>query len=302
MYYPNFNQPNSFYSFSEKELIHNGNRYDATLFIEKSEVAKKKFQNSNTFSFEDGITEQVFETFFCLAVGQVRQCPPEFIPNILDLASKWKCNNVEPEIERQILEYPNPNLIFRVLLESPHNSFPTLYQFIYNNLGNFIKNPNLYELPVTSLGRIFYQNNNQINSNFSMNGPLLQGNNYKDMTLQLINKRRDDEERHKEMKKIEAIKFDQIQNLKIKNDKLLSDKKNLLIQRKNLEKQNSFLSTQIEGKKEKIQFIELQTQKDVKYADEIRNQIQKLRKEVSKKEQIQKEILEFKKRNRQSRK
>ena len=320
MYYYN-NQQNHFYSFTEKELYHNGIRYDATHFIEKSEVAKEIFQNTNTYSFEDGIAEQVFETFFCLAIGQLRQCPPDFIPNILDLASDWKCNNVEPEIERQILEYPNPNIIFRVLLDSPHNSFPRIYEFIYNNLDNFIYNPNLYELPVASLGKIFYRNSNPISpennllfydkanilqnqsdNNFSNNGPILQGNNYKDTALQLIRKQREEDNRHKKMKKIEALKNDQIQSLRVKNEKILLEKNNLFNQRTNLEKKNKYLSQQIDEKKEQIKTIELQTQHDIKYADDIRTKIQKLKKEINKKEQIQKEILEFKKRNRQWRK
>lgn len=322
MYY--YNQQSPFFSFSEKELYHNGIRYDATHFIEKSEVAKEIFQKTNTYSVDDRITEQVFEAFFYLAIGQVRQCPPDFIPNILDLARQWKCNNVEPEIERQILEYPNPNLILRVLLDSPHNSFPRIYEFIYNNLDNFISNPNLYELPVASLGKIFYSNyvpishennfslfeipenpsNSQTDNSdiFSVNGIVMQGPSYKESALQLIRKKREEDKRHNEMKKIEAIKNDKIQNLKIKNDKLLAEKNNLLSQRNKMESQNNLLLHQIDTKKEEIKTIELQTQHDIKYADDIRNKIQKLKKEINRKEQIQKEILEFKKRNRQWRK
>lgn len=316
--YNYYNQQTPYFAFSDKELYHNGNRYDATLFIEKSEVAKEIYQKNNSFSIKDGITEQVFETFFCLAIGQERQCPLDFIPNILDLANKWKCKNVEPEIESQILEYPNINKIFRVLLDSPHNSFPRLYEFIYNNLDNFITNPNLYELPVASLGKIFYRNGNPVatqenfslfekpknvsmgNSNiFSVEGLPINGASYKDSVLQLIHKKKEDDKRHNEMKKIEAIKNDKIQNLKTRNDKLLQEKNSLIFQKNDIENQNKNLAHQIDTKKEEVKTIELQTQHDIKYADEIRNQIQKLKKEISRKEQIKKEILEFKKRNRQ---
>ncbi|OHT00314.1 hypothetical protein TRFO_07978 [Tritrichomonas foetus] len=276
--------------FQQKIIKHNGTPYDGLLFAEKSEVAKSQFRNQDIIEISDRISEHVFENFYYLAVGQpipvLRMA--DFIPYFIKYANEWQCSGVLLEIERQILESPDPELIIQLLCQSP-NSFPRVYEFVHNNLEAFKANNLFYDLSVSSLGRIFYPKRDP---------PVLHGKKTQESIMQLIQKKKEFDKKIEEKKMAEAARVEQVREVKKKNEYFINEKNKLHAQKISIERQNNQIRQKIEEKQNQIKQIEEQTQKDVRYADELRNQIQRLKREIEKKEQNRRERREMRLRTR----
>lgn len=307
MYFKYFDQLGIHDVQNPKFLVHNGTQYDATLFVDKSEIAKQVFQDKETYYVRDNVPEQIFETFFYLAIGQITtNYHIDFLPDILELARTWRCNGIESTIENQLIDFRNPNLILHVLLICPNASFNNLYQFISTNLSDFLKDPLFFQLPVSSLGRIFYSNFGESESNSEYQyrkiltpaGPNLQGYKFKDHVLQLIQTKRDNDQKIEIAKQNETSR---IEKLKKRNEELISEKNRLVNQRTSVNKELESIIPKIEARRKQMAELEYKLHNSTKNEETIRNEIAQIKREISQRDQSSKPR-DSRKRNRQNRK
>ena len=271
---------------NSKVILHNGTRYDGVPFIEKSEIAKNIFLKENSININDNLPEQAFESFYYLALGSNHSFDPNLFPYIVDYAKLFHCPDVVFEIERRLLESPNPKMIIQ-FLHTDSELFPKFFDFVNQNIDVFKNIQEFYDLPTIVLGNLFYENPQP---------PQLRGYIMKKQALDLILRKKNADKITEELKLKDEAYGRQINELIEQNQYYIWQKNNLLNKKAEYEKFINNTKQKIIGKKKyQIKSVEDQTQKKLKNVDELRNQFVKLIKEIEKKEQNREEKIEFKK-------